>query len=189
MNGGKDVPCNTHAYFDLRGGALNMTVCNRSNDALWGAYGANAVHFSILLEYMAARIGVPMGVYRQFSNNLHLYTDVVPRDDIITMAQDVQGTDLYNQPNCPDTAPLVDCDLELWHNDLHRFMMNDGLPNPYGWTSHFISNTAVPMYLAWENYKKNGAAAALLTCEEIGAWDWRLACTQWMERRVKGAAK
>ena len=33
----KDVPCNTHAYFDLRGGRLNMTVCNRSNDAIWGA--------------------------------------------------------------------------------------------------------------------------------------------------------
>src|SRR5580700_4053613 len=28
-HGGKDVPCNTHAYFDLRGGVLNITVMQR----------------------------------------------------------------------------------------------------------------------------------------------------------------
>src|SRR5690606_34526281 len=43
----KDVPCNTHCYFQLRtteaGTQLDMTVTCRSNDALWGAHGANAV--------------------------------------------------------------------------------------------------------------------------------------------------
>src|SRR6185312_12077463 len=74
-NGGKAVPCNTHAYFAVRGGKLNMTVMNRSNDAMWGCFGANAVHFSLLLEYMAVRVGLPMGSYFQFTNNLHTYTD------------------------------------------------------------------------------------------------------------------
>ena len=54
----KDVPCNTHAYFSRdESGALDMTVCNRSNDLVWGCLGANAVHFSFLLEYMAGLIG------------------------------------------------------------------------------------------------------------------------------------
>src|SRR4051812_29373079 len=39
--GGKDVPCNTTAFFDRRDGRLNMMVCCRSNDIYWGAYGAN----------------------------------------------------------------------------------------------------------------------------------------------------
>lgn len=73
---GPDIPCNTHIYFDLRHGMLNMTVCCRSNDMLWGAYGANAVHFSILQEVIAHELGVPMGIYRQMSNNFHAYTEV-----------------------------------------------------------------------------------------------------------------
>jgi hypothetical protein len=56
-DGGKDVPCNTQIFLsarrkmaetDIR--VLDMQVCCRSNDILWGAYGANAVHFSMLQE-------------------------------------------------------------------------------------------------------------------------------------------
>ncbi len=72
----KDRPCNTHAYFDLRGGVLNMTVCCRSNDMVWGAYGANVVHFSMLQELIAHALGVHMGTYTQMSNNAHVYVDL-----------------------------------------------------------------------------------------------------------------
>src|SRR5512137_1214536 len=50
---GKDFPCNTHLYFRVKDDRLNMTVCNRSNDMVWGMLGANIVHFSVLLEYIA----------------------------------------------------------------------------------------------------------------------------------------
>ncbi len=39
----KDLPCNTHVYFKIRDNHLLMTVCCRSNDIVWGAYGANVV--------------------------------------------------------------------------------------------------------------------------------------------------
>lgn len=39
-------------------------------------YGANAVHFSFLLEYMALWIGVPVGKLYQVSVNWHAYLDV-----------------------------------------------------------------------------------------------------------------
>ena len=67
----KDRPCNTHVYFRIRDLHLDMTICCRSNDILWGAYGANAVHFSFLQEYMAGRIGCAVGLMYQFSNNWH----------------------------------------------------------------------------------------------------------------------
>lgn len=70
---GKDVPCNQSAVFMINDGRLDMTVFCRSNDMIWGAYGANAVHFSFLLEYMALKIGVPPGVYTQVSVNFHAY--------------------------------------------------------------------------------------------------------------------
>lgn len=70
----KDVPCNTAAYFSVTvDGAVDMLVSNRSNDMLWGAYGANAVHFSYLHEFVANSLQRKVGVYRQVSNNLHMY--------------------------------------------------------------------------------------------------------------------
>lgn len=90
----RDRPCNTHAYFRIRketevvgvsnaygmGGFhekqvsyLDLTICARSNDAIWGCHGANAVHFSFLQEYMAAMIGVKVGFMYQVSNNYHAY--------------------------------------------------------------------------------------------------------------------
>lgn len=86
----RDKPCNTHVYFRVRGErgnidhgngnvgdfdnrVLDMTVCCRSNDIIMGAYGANAVHFSLLQEYVASMVGVGVGTYRQVSNNYHMY--------------------------------------------------------------------------------------------------------------------
>ena len=51
----KDVPCNTHIYFRRRGESLDMTVCNRSNDLVWGALGSNIVHFSFLMSTLDLR--------------------------------------------------------------------------------------------------------------------------------------
>lgn len=85
-SGGKDVPCNTSIYFDPQDGVLNMTVCNRSNDMVFGAYGANVVHMSILHEYVAAQIGMQLGTYYQISNNLHLYLDVPVTSRLVSYA-------------------------------------------------------------------------------------------------------
>ena len=75
---GVDVPCNTSAYFSIGvRGDLDMTVSNRSNDIIWGAYGANAVHFSFLQKYIAERLGISVGRYWQISNNFHAYEKVL----------------------------------------------------------------------------------------------------------------
>ena len=191
-NGGKDVPCNTHAYFDCRGGVLNMTVCNRSNDMLWGCYGANAVHFSILQEYMAARIGVPVGVYRQVSNNLHLYTDIVEADGILDLANDVRSTDRYmlTHANVPVT-PLVDCDVKVWEDNLHRFFHHGGLWNEHvKWESRFIGETVVPMYRAHAHWREKEYDTAMEEAKIITSWEWRTACIEWLQRSAdKRAAK
>jgi hypothetical protein len=52
-----------------------MTVFNRSNDIVWGAYGANAVHFSFLLEFMSRLTNYPVGTYTQISVNWHAYEE------------------------------------------------------------------------------------------------------------------
>lgn len=77
-NSSKDVPCNLVVTFQIgQYGQLDMTVFCRSNDILWGAYGANVVHFSVLHEYMANWIGVGIGTFTQISVNWHAYTEVL----------------------------------------------------------------------------------------------------------------
>lgn len=76
----KDVPCNLVVTFQRDSqGKLDMTVFCRSNDIIWGTYGANAVHFSMLQEYMALAIGCPIGTYTQVSVNWHAYTNNIPK--------------------------------------------------------------------------------------------------------------
>lgn len=194
---GKDVPCNTHAYFDTRHGQLNMTVCNRSNDAIWGAYGANAVHFSMLQEYMAFALDLPVGVYRQFSNNLHTYTDIFPMADIQELAIDAALHDYYNRdrtlvaggrlhdnPNDKviDLYPLVRRSVTEWDANLHIFMRAPGCGHVY--TEAFFADVASPMWDAFTHWKHaRDYVGALEYASKIAAGDWRIACTEWLERR------
>lgn len=69
----KDRACNTHAYFRVVDGRLNCLVCNRSNDVIWGALGANIVHLTYMMEWVANRSGYKLGIYQVMSNNLHIY--------------------------------------------------------------------------------------------------------------------
>lgn len=71
----KDPPCNNLVYFKLRQGKLHMTVICRSNDIHWGLYAVNIPTFGMLQVYLAARLGVDVGVQTHFSNSLHVYTD------------------------------------------------------------------------------------------------------------------
>ena len=73
----RDRACNLSMVFTprVRDGkkVLDMMVSNRSNDAVWGAYGANYVHFSMVLIFVAEASGFDVGQYTQVSANFHMY--------------------------------------------------------------------------------------------------------------------
>jgi thymidylate synthase len=189
LDGGKDVPCNTHAYFDLRGGVLNMTVCCRSNDMLWGGYGANAVHFSVLLEYLAAWLGVPVGVMRQFSNNYHVYPGAFGADKFLAeesaqerirqLAVDAGIHDYYLHGGVRPFA-LVNTDIQTWDFDLRVFL--EAPARDIHYKEVFFEAVARPMYKAWQT-RKEKRGDGLLWARLIGAEDWRRACVEWIVRR------
>jgi hypothetical protein len=179
-----DKPCNTHIYFRVHCGntkepVLDMTVCCRSNDILWGAYGANAVHFSFLQEYMAARIGVGVGTYYQMSNNFHLYTDVIGRDKMHGIIEDCMQTNYYR--GNLQTVPLAHNPDEFDY-DLHRFFGSLDIPNRTTYTNLFFTQVAGPMYEAWK-YRKIDTYHADIAVSAIQDGAWRLACAAWLERR------
>jgi thymidylate synthase len=202
VGGSADVPCNTHAYFDTIDGKLNMTVCCRSNDIIWGAYGANAVHFSFLLEFIASATGIPMGVYRQFSNNFHLYTNVVSRDEVMPLSRDVTRTDKYMMRETTNAlrmvsvdpplrkVPLMSVALDEWEDNLTAFMAATEEPIigatcsfEHNFSDLFFVGVACPMFMAHYHYRSKEYDRAIDAAQAIKADDWRIACVEWLTRR------
>lgn len=185
--GGKDVPCNTHVYFATNVvGELDMTVCNRSNDMVWGAYGANMVHMSILQEYVALCVGLPLGVYYQMSNNLHVYER---HFDLVKAAStDLVGHDPYQGYGevAVSPEPLFDRvggeTKFQFDRDVLSFLDDPGqLGNNY--LTGFFKDTIDPMYKSWQLHKSGLHTSAMEKIEQVESSDWRLAGKLWLARR------
>lgn len=212
LNGAwKDRPCNTHVYLRVRtpvvypgaltyGNAglvavaqtptLDMTVCCRSNDVIWGAYGANAVHFSVLQEYLAARIGVNVGKYYQISNNFHGYAAELEKRAIPAWEEPSWKNNKYEGATFGPTALVThpkDFDQDLFHFINWTLIAQDveevRFKNPW------FRSTAVPLYeiaVAWRAGDRK-RAIGMLECNERISPDWRFAAWEWMKRRVDKA--
>ena len=173
---GLDFPCNTGIAFRINNDALHMTVFNRSNDAIWGAYGANAVHMSMMQEYIATTIGVDVGKYHQVANNFHAYTEILGKVGI----PDPQPMDPY------DTGEVIHYPMvqnpSTWHIDLMNFMDNPLRKEFYD--NQFFYEVAQPIAEASTFFKKGEIVKALNSCQYISAPDWNRACTEWIKRRI-----
>lgn len=185
--GSSDVPCNTQCYFTIRNSRLDMGVSCRSNDLLWGAHGANLVHFSILLEYIAARVGVQVGELLQFSWNYHLYDNVL-RHPAKAVIDSLIAREGY-QKGVPNTPIFEASTMEEWERGLPLFLealKPDVDPGVLPIIRHkFLAGTAMPMWRAWRAHKAKDYPKALEMCGDIVGADWSIACTEWMERRAE----
>lgn len=182
---GKDMPCNCTVMLGIQKGRLNLTVCNRSNDMVWGAYGANVVQFSMLQEYIAGMVGCDVGWYIQISNNAHIYPD----NEATQRVMEVQGYDIMRQ----DYYSKEDQDIYkvepypigvrdnpmVWNMDLINFMNNSSSK----FHCEFFREVAHPMRLSHIAYRNKHYHTAMLHASDIIAEDWKLACLQWLQRR------
>jgi hypothetical protein len=171
----KDIPCNTHVYWRSNGHVLDMTVCNRSNDLVWGLCGSNVVHFSMLHEFVAHGAGLLVGTYHHFTNNLHLYDDVPNRHLYSTPDW---NRDPYREPGGVSPYPLCTIGWEEWLEDCRDFV--DGLWGTL--RDPFFRNVAVPIAESWYERKRgNGDGRGPLGL--CLAEDWKRACLEWLGRR------
>ena len=178
----KDVPCNTQIYFRVVFNTLQMTVCNRSNDLIWGACGSNVVHFSMLQELLARSLFLDVGEYWQITNNLHIYDNVPSRE---IYGPYVGAWDDPYKSNEVTPYPLVRVELAKWLDDLRYFMLTP--LNPSGYHDPFFTEVAYPIMKSWEA-RKNRESNGLPELEECKAEDWKRACTEWILRREPNAS-
>lgn len=191
----KTRPCNTHVYFrvqDVGKPCLDMTVCCRSNDIIWGAYGSNAVHFSILQEYMAARLDVGVGIYYQISNNFHVYESELSRLSARMVSRGMQLWDAVNDQRYV-TGSINPTSLVhepgVFDDELRSLLFNYENGDFLGYAeaelaNEFLGKTVAPMLEVHRVYRQEGARSALDVVERIHATDWCIACREWLQRRV-----
>jgi len=185
----KDRPCNTHIYLRIHNSHLDFTVCCRSNDAVWGAHGANAVHFSVLQEYLAARIGVTVGTMYQLSNNYHIYIDELNRLGRRTSGTTPLPVALTDNRWHEFPQPLVH-DADSFDLEVQDLLLNyNGKWEPTAFKNKFLSETAVPMFRAHRLCKIKRFDFALEAAEKIKSPDWQLASKEWIERRARDSGR
>lgn len=179
----KDLPCNDLLMLKIRDGKLNLTVCCRSNDAVWGAYGANVVQFSTLQEFIARAVGVEVGVYSQVSDSFHVYID---RPDF----EKNFGTEYVGSPR-----------RWRYDNTVRPFaLINDGTPwrewlsqcelfceegaVVYENADPYFTMVATPLYEAWKLHKAGNTGHAIMSLGDMVFCDWKVACCEWLNRRL-----
>lgn len=204
---GRDVPCNLTALPWAQGGRLHLTVFCRSNDIIWGAYGANAVHFSVLLEYLAGRLGLEVGTYTQISNNFHGYLNTMPPEDLDVVAQynlnPYARREVLPFPMFDKEAfwPYASEDKDALWSDVRRertikedlLILFEHGPVEAATKARWpwLRQVVVPLMLAHRHWKgvkgPDRYEGAFEIAQQCAASDWRLAATQWLARRKEKA--
>lgn len=88
----KDTPCTRSIHFMVVDGRMNCYVDIRSNDLIWGFSAVNVFNFTLMQEYIAAIVGVPVGEYFHKADNLHIYEGSLP------MVKAIAATDIKESP-------------------------------------------------------------------------------------------
>jgi Thymidylate synthase len=185
---------------------LDIFVSCRSNDMIMGGYGANAVQFGVLHAYLACRIGVRIGTYTQMSFNYHIYLSDVrrmvrkidprleraePQIMLDMLARGVTddgsspaNTALFTSPNVLDDEirALVNCvdNLHSWKNETG---VNARAPTSL--KNAQLHDTVWRALWSHRLWRLGARDVALEAARQIEAPDWRRACVEWMQRRIK----
>lgn len=205
----KDLPCNDLIKVLMTNGALDIQVYNRSNDVVFGCYGANAVHMSMLQEYLAAMIDVPVGRYFQISGDFHAYTEqpydwdkywpLQGPEEVSWHQPDQLWINNYEPAN--DGGPdIVVCPLvsnpDTFDEELAIFLraVRDQRSvmklDPQRFENHFFGNVAIPMHWAFEHYLNKDLRGASNILDNIRRFgknenDWLTAGQAWIDRRAR----
>lgn len=102
----KDEVCTVMLQFMIRDDMLHCTAVMRSND-IWYGLPYDVAFFCSLQQYIANRVGVPVGYYTHFTSSLHVYENFV--------------SELEKLPSCRETAvPGVYLDIEAIEEHKHE---------------------------------------------------------------------
>lgn len=104
----KDRACNVYCHLMVRNGKLDWLQIVRSNDAMWGT-PYNWMQFTMLQEYIATAVGIPMGKYVHVADSLHIY------DYHWDEARTIKTFNIYDEMGLAH-KPLMDASPNILHD-------------------------------------------------------------------------
>jgi hypothetical protein len=163
---------------------------------LWGAYGANVVHMSMLQEYMATALGIGIGTYRQLSDSFHVYHNEVwermKHLEIDPLTFRTQSRNPYDVLENPQHVPLI-TDFKRFHSELEEFFelltqiiisdANYPRLDKFNWVNPAFKDVAIPMVKAFKLHKERDYLNSYREVMNILPTDWMTACFDWIRKR------
>lgn len=122
--------CNLYITFKIRHDKLEMVVFNRSNDLIFGTFGANLCQFSTIQETLASWLrnsgveefkNIQVGSYHQVTDSLHIYLEdygAKAAQSIENYFKDHQYIEPHFQTN---TEPCINSSFEKFQNSINYF--------------------------------------------------------------------
>jgi thymidylate synthase len=117
--GNTDVACALAFQLLLRGGQLHAVCYMRANDADQGLL-SDVFSFTLLQEFAARQLGVPLGTYTHFAGSMHLADTSLPR--VRQVLQEAVGCarPRFRFPVMPGGASWADLEQVQVHEELLR---------------------------------------------------------------------
>ena len=165
-----DKACNMILVFAVNDGYLQLTIYNRSNDAVYGAVtGANPVHMSMIQQWVADKVGLPMGNLYFVSNNMHVYLDLYPHWERMRY----ELSPIHGEPSAYHQMGTLQ-EFEGACNTIMYDYITD-------YDSQFMRFVAGPILNAWRARKiDEDPWVWLKKCEDYALLE---ACKEWIRRR------
>lgn len=189
----KNKACNMSLVFRKVNSKLDMTVFNRSNDAILGGIsGANVTNLFVFLEYVAAFTNTQIGKLYIISNNLHVYLDHPKTPILLKHYGDATPAKMRYLSCTPydkiSPLPMI-TNIEHFDEELQSFMqivrkttnINFAIPR---YKNEYFNETAYPLIVAYRHYKAKHLGPAITTAKRIKSIDWGIACHNWLARRL-----
>lgn len=172
----KDKACNLSLVFSIVRSQVQLTVFNRSNDAVYGGVtGANPVHMSYFQQWVADQLDTPMGKLIFVSNNLHVYTELYNHWDKLKYpkhAEEQEATylKLGSLEEIEDLCAIYE----------------GKTPTAYEFKSPHLEYIVKPILNAWMVKKYGGGnwndvMAELVSCSDASL---EAQCCEWMAQRL-----
>lgn len=126
----KDFPCTRSLQFMKCPieEKLNLTVYMRSNDLIWGASAVNIFNYTFMQEYFASILGLAVGDYYHFANNIHFYERRHAKVIEDLAAIESISDEYYNYNKTFHSLSEFDSllkDLEIWEDSLRNGEINE----------------------------------------------------------------
>lgn len=137
--------CNLYITFKVRDNKLHMMVTNRSNDIIYGIFGANIVQFSTIQETLCSWLrnsgnddfkDLQVGTYHQVTDSMHSYLDSYgssAAEKVLDYYKDHEYVEpIFNfseEPRINSSYEKFQESLDFYWNNLDKYIVTDNLPD------------------------------------------------------------